>query len=107
MTLRIEDDGESGPDGSAIGLLVTVSAAPSTDERKKSAMKAKFELLRRELRAQFTDSKERLGGIDSLAKAMGHKASTVREVANVVLDEGELEATGTSNNTKGFRYVGT
>jgi len=107
MTLRIEDWGEPAGDGAVPGIRVTVAKAPTADQREKQAVSAKFERLRTEIRGLFEDTKERPGGADSIAAAIKRKASDVRAVIRVMVEEGELVATGSPNSARGYRRVGT
>lgn len=107
MCLRIEDAGDPGADGAAAGLMVTVSKAPTADERIKTAIRARHDRLRNEILDLFTNDEPRRGGIESLAHAVNRKKPDVASVVNVLLDEGILEKTGTSNATAGYRRVGT
>ncbi|MCE7893966.1 MAG: hypothetical protein DYH12_30430 [Sorangiineae bacterium PRO1] len=106
FTLSISD-AEIGSDPRA-GVLVTASAAPSredaADDARAARQRERTERIAGELRDLFRRAPEQ-GGADSIAVQLGRKAADVRAALTVMLDNGELTATGKSRD-RGHRWVG-
>jgi hypothetical protein len=105
MILRIEEWGEPASDGSVPGIRVTVGKAPTVDERERTALKRRHARLAEEVRGLFAMAPERRGGIDSLARELGRKATDIRGTVAYLIEQGELIVTGATTD-RGYRYLG-
>jgi len=103
MTLRIEDTGETGPDGTGAGLRVSVTKAASADERETAAGKAKAEKIRVLVRDLFKSGKAK-GGAGPIALAVGRGKSSVLDVLDLMQAEGEVTASGSGRNRE-YHYA--
>lgn len=104
MTLRIEDWGDPGPDGAPAGLRVTVSKAPTADERGRAESRARDERFKSEVRELFKRVPQQVS-IEAIAAAIGRAPVSARLGLRLLIASGEVVESG-STKTKRYDYVG-
>jgi hypothetical protein len=92
MSLHI-DDSEGG------GLVVSVTAAPTAEEKERDQHRRRVDRLVSELRDLFGRETEQ-GGVDSISAKLGRKSANVRQALRVLIDSGEVVATGSTRDRK-------
>lgn len=101
FTLTVSDV-EIGRDPRA-GVLVTASAAPSredaADDARAARQRERTERIAAELRGLFGKEPEQ-GGTDAIATKLGRKAADVRAALTMLVDAGEVTATGKSRDRR-------
>ncbi|HMA97094.1 MAG TPA: AAA family ATPase [Polyangiaceae bacterium] len=104
MSLRIEDAGDPGADGSAAGLRVTASKAPTADERQKTFVRSRDEKTKEELREMFRKQRHQTS-VEAMAASICRAVATTRHGLRLLVATGEVIETGTTK-TRGYDYVG-
>jgi hypothetical protein len=99
--LRIDDvEIDGNPRG---GLVVTAESAPDrasqSDEFEKVKRKAAIERCRAELRVLFGATPEQ-GGADAIAARVGRKVTDVRAALRLMVEDGEVNASGSTSNRR-------